>query len=326
MIVVNTTCGWQVGDDLIREGALRVLGVGPDDPKYYVNRAQVLTSEGPAAYAARGVALPLAHDLMAGAKLFACAGTPEWYDLAEDWWAAALRHRVPIALVGVGCAQLRAAEVVRQAQRLGLIVGATARDGAALLQLASLGVSDVQWFPCPSTAGEWDRKQGKRVPLVLNPRLRCGPRPAGNAAFWLEGQGAEAVQGRNARVVVHEPDEVKAFADRFGFTPWYSSNPQDYRRLYERTEVYVGARLHGALPVAASGGTALLLPQAAKFEAAKRVAALAPGGSLRVLPAMAFSLGSDAYRQDPTPLLRALAEQSEQHAFYWSQRAARWRS
>ncbi|HRH97846.1 MAG TPA: hypothetical protein PLB55_18040, partial [Prosthecobacter sp.] len=41
LLLVSTTNGWNLGDDLIRQGVMRLLNVGPLDPVIWLNRAQV---------------------------------------------------------------------------------------------------------------------------------------------------------------------------------------------------------------------------------------------------------------------------------------------
>ena len=281
MIVLNTTVGWQVGDDLIRRGVEDLLGLraNRDYGTYYVNRAQAevpacrMTDgelEAPSApwnpYHEVQRGRPSCHDVMRGARLFVCAGTPEWASRAEGWWAAAIAHRVPIALVGVGMPQGSAMVLVREAASRGLVVAATARDRAALGELGRSGV-EARWYPCPATVG-WPLDPSNRDRVdVLNPRLSCAGRPVRRDQLDFWARVAADPSYSHCRLVVHEPAEVAEARAMFGREPFFSSRAEDYADLYLSTRWYLGGRLHGALPVAAAGGAVNLLDAAPKFSA-----------------------------------------------------------
>ncbi len=322
MIVINTTEGWNGGDAFIRMGVLRMLGVSALTPKFYVNRAQVhVPPGGPTTVAATIVGAPRMHDVMLGASAFVCAGTPEWVSKAESYWDAAIQHGVPIALVGVGTRQTL--DRVLAAKAAGLIAGVTVRDTAAEQLLRGRAGLDARWFPCPATAAlpRSYRDEPKDIPLVITPRLQCGPNVP-SRIYW---QGVAVQHGGDATVIaVHEPAEIAPAREMFGRQDiFYSSRPSDYLELYARAQVVLAGRLHAALPTVAAGGTAYLPMLAHKFEAAQRLALECdPAGPLQCF--MPKAPPAELVPRAPTRFLDRLDALNADHAAYWADRTAEW--
>jgi hypothetical protein len=300
--------------------------------KWYVNRALVSLPPTPPAGGTAPLArrivgdvlvgAPAPHDVMATAAAFVCAGTPEWVERAERWWFAALSHGVPVALCGVGRAQ--PLDRVHQARELGLLRGVTVRDTQAEELLRNRGGLDPRWFPCPSTAAtpKSYRAESKDIPLVIVPRLQCGPNVVQHPHYWRD--AAERYGSRATVIAVHEPAELALARDVFGRQDvFYSSRSSDYLELYARAEVVLAGRLHAALPTVAAGGTAYLPLLASKFEAAQRMQReLDPDGPLRVLGAC--DLLDELVPRDPAKFLERLDAANADHAGYWSERTCEW--
>ncbi len=320
MIAINTTDAWQCGDAFIRMGVLRILAVPTLVPKFYVNRAQVVLPDGPRTVDETLLIRPRVDDIMRTAAAFVCAGTPEWVARAERWWGASLEHRVPIALCGVGRSQ--PLDRVLAAKRAGLIAGATVRDTQAETLLKGRAGIDARWFPCPSTAAvpRAYRTEPKDIPLVIVPRLWCGPNVA-KGDYW---RGIAERYGRAATLIaVHESSEIQPARDLFGREDvFYSSRPSDYLELYARAQVVLAGRLHAALPTVAAGGTAYLPMLAPKFEAAARMqSALDPFGPLQCFdPADAVGLKP----RDSAVFLSRMDRENAAHAAYWEERTCEW--
>lgn len=320
MIAINTSSGWQAGDDIIRMGVLNILRCPTLVSKFYVNRAQVTFPDGSRTVDETLVIRPRVDDIMRTAAAFVCAGTPEWVARAERWWGAALEHCVPVALCGVGRSQ--PLERVLACKRAGLIAGVTVRDTQAETLLKGRAGIDARWFPCPSTAAvpRAYRTEPKDIPLVIVPRLHCGPNAA-KGDYW---RGIAERYGRVATLVaVHESSEIQLARDLFGREDvFYSSRPSDYLELYARAQVVLAGRLHAALPTVAAGGTAYLPMLAPKFEAAQRMQLeLDELGPLRVLP---LDVQPDAIAIDPTRFLDRLDAANAAHAAYWEERTCAW--
>lgn len=318
MLAINTSSSWQCGDDLIRIGVLNLLRVPALVPKWYVNRCQV--NGGRNILDEVNVLSPSRVDIMRTAAAFVHAGTPEWVNRAEPWWDAAVEHRVPVALCGVGRSQ--PLERVLAAKRAGLIAGATVRDTQAEQLLRGRAGIDARWFPCPSTAAmpRPYRAEPKDIPFVIVPRLQCGLGLV-RGTVWAD---AAARYGSAATLIaVHEPAEIQLARDLFGREDvFYSSRPSDYLELYARAQIVLAGRLHAALPTVAAGGTAYLLDCAPKFEAGARMQReFDYSGPLRVIATDAWP---ELDQRDPTQFLAALDAANTAHAGYWAERTCEW--
>ena len=86
MLLVNTTSCWNVGDDLIREGVFRLLGVGPATPMIWLNRCQIHGDRPdsfiPLWQRLKGLTSPT--ELVAIASGYLGAGTTRWLAFNEQ--------------------------------------------------------------------------------------------------------------------------------------------------------------------------------------------------------------------------------------------------
>jgi len=309
MYLVNTTYGWNLGDDLIREGVFNLLGLS-GEPTVYVNRAQVRRGGSKTPLWKVLANMPPPDELCRNAKGFVVAGTPEWVNYAQEFYKACLRRGVPIYLVGVGMTE----DHKLLAQCRPLIKGATVRDRFAKSALLKAGIS-APWFPDPAFHADFPQPPEKKFSLVVNYRAK-----GGNGAFKDDHDGywrrVAREFGRDIGIVtVHEAGEYERAAAIFDAPIFYSSNYLDYKPIYASAARYLGGRIHGAVPVVASGGTAWLVYRAKKVDAMRQVAKL--GETLRVLSYREFPDSLD--RRSPDSMLRELEARRVQHRAYWAE-------
>jgi len=308
MYLVNTTYGWNLGDDLIRDGVINLLGLA-GEPMVFVNRAQVRRGSGKVPLWKVLTNMPSPDELCRNAKAFVVAGTPEWVNYAQEFYQACLKHDVPIYLVGVG--MVEGHQLLSRCKSV--IKGATVRDRFARRTLKRVGIS-APWFPDPAFHGDFPQSSKKKFSLVINYRAKGGN---GNFRsdyddYWR--RVAKKFGSEIDLVTVHEAGEYERAAAIFDAPIFYSSNYMDYKPIYANTARYLGGRIHGATPVVATGGTAWLVYRAKKVDAMHQVAKL--GETLRVL---AYGDLPDSLEQrSPDGMLRELNIRRVQHQEYWA--------
>ncbi len=317
MILVNTTYGWNCGDDLIREGVFRLLGIRPENPKVFINRCQVdrchVVDNQPLWKYLTNMASP--DELCRSARALVIAGTPQWVEMAQEFYQAAAKYQVPVYIVGVGLSgnghRARGALIAVQ----DLIVGATVRDYHAAKTLSRVHGIPCAWFPDPAFSAEYPDTLW-RYDLVLNYRAGGGDAHELNdgldehwRAVW------EQNRERIDLVTVHDMREIGPARSLFpGNTVFYSGDYRDYKVVYSQAAHYIGGRVHGAIPVVATGGTAHLYYDGPKADAMQRVAKFTPTLTVSKYDGTVVDLTA---RPD-TELSKRLAD----HADYWKQRRA----
>lgn len=309
--LINTTYGWNLGDDLIREGVLALLGL-KGEPMVFINRAGVSCGGANVPLWKVHNNIPPCEELCSEAKTFVMAGTPEWLHWAEEFYQTALRRGIPILLVGVGWRQGNRRLLARCKP---LIKGATVRDRFAKRTLRAAGI-DARWFPDPAFHADYPRAE-KDLSLVVN--YRADGENGRNYSDGTDGYWRE-VAGRFGSeidlVTVHEAGEYKRAAAIFRDTPiFFSSDYTDYKPIYSRTARYLGGRIHGAVPVVACGGTAWLVYRHQKIDAMQRAARL--GETLHILT-YDTEPPSALVQQSPGRMLRELETYRIRHKNYWT--------
>ena len=257
MDMINTTYGWNLGDDLIREGVLNIAGIDRSTPAYWLDRAQNI-GKWPAnmAYRQRRNAMQLKHIHPMVTRLV-IAGTPEWGAPMGSVYRHCSDNGLPILVVGVG-GPSNDPDAIQYASKT--IQHATARDQRAYDELTKAGIK-TRLLPCPAFHASYPHET-QDIPIILG--YRC------SHANQFDGQYRSIFDRINPTVVtVHEPNEIYRATELFGDKVFYHSDFRAYKSLYARAQCYIGGRIHGAIPVLATGGKALLMYERPKAETVK---------------------------------------------------------
>jgi len=314
MYLINTSYGWNAGDDFIREGVLDLLGIR-DESKIFVNRNQVRTGDElrPLWQVQRNSCDP--DYLAKHAKGIVISGSPEWVKFFEGFYEAAISYNLPIYLVGVGMRAVGEEQLDLLRRVKHLVRGATVRDKYAASTLARAGIPH-EWFPDPAFSAHYEIPANKRYRLVVNYRANGGNGQTEMLAdfdpYWKE---IACSIGPIDLVTVHEEVEYNRAKEIFQAPVFYSSDYRDLRRVYTDTKVYVGGRLHGAAPVIACGGTAYSLYNNIKADALRQIATF-----MDTLTVMEYGTMPNVREKDPGPSLMRLEKYTEQHRGYWRSR------
>jgi len=300
--VINTTYGWNLGDDLIREGVINLLRLQWES-KVFANRGQLNVGSR---------VLPvwkLMSNVLSADKLgpqikgIGVAGTPEWIRFFEDFYEAAIRYNIPIYLVGIGMDASKAEMKLLDKAR-GQIRGVTVRDKFAACTMALLGIP-YEWFPDPAFAASYTLPKSKRYTTVVGYM-------AGFDVMWRY----IANQYKTIDLVtVHDMHEYEDAKRIFKAPVFYSSDYMDYKEIYASTVRYIGGRIHGAFPVVACGGTAHLFYARKKVNCAVRVAEL-----IDTLTVSDYVPIPHVKPTSATASLKTLAEWNDKHMDYWAER------
>lgn len=275
MWLINTSYGWNPGDDLIRDGVLELLGI-QEESKVFVNRGQV--DLGGAIHPIWKMVRNMsdARSLAAEAKGIVVAGSPEWYTYFEEFYQAALEFQLPVYLVGIGMRSPGKEALAMFESLQPLIKGATVRDKYAASAMQAYDIP-YEWFPDPAFSAPYPAVSEKKYGLVVN--YRAG---GGNGEFtdkfderWR--QVSQQFAKEIDLVTVHEMGEYKKAKLLFpGKRVFFSSDYVDYKKIYASTARYIGGRVHGATPVVATGGTAHVLYNHTKVDMLRQVATFTP--------------------------------------------------
>jgi len=314
MFIINTTYGWNPGDDLIREGVINLLGI-QHESKAFINRGQLIVNGKitPIWKMLKNVESP--DYLATHAKAIIMAGTPEWLDFFEEFYKAAAKHSLPIYMVGIGMRSVarRAPALIDSVKHL--IKGATVRDTYAAAALAERGIP-YEWFPDPAFSASYDVPSSKRYELVVNYRSHGGNGSFTNAFDDKWAEAASKYSSAIDLVTVHEQGEYARAKKIFSAPVFYSSDYMDYKYIYANTKVYLGGRIHGATPVVACGGTAHVIYSNSKISVLSKVAEF-----VDTLTISSYNQNiPDISCNDPTRALANLKMKEDQHRAYWRAR------
>jgi hypothetical protein len=265
VIIVSTTTRWCVGDEFIAEGALRLLDTGREPVVYFDNVAVWFDYHHHSATDAAPIYPKSIGEIVSRARAVVFAGTPAWLSRPLPLWRAAIEHRTPIWLVGVGMYQNKGdLPTCRDAVHKHLVPVATVRDDYAKQMLREAGILDAPCFYDPGF-------HARHTPCAANGKIILGYRHAEcfPQDMWLA--LAKRFEGRIAGIVVHQPHEIEPARALFGSEPFYHSDYRAYAPVYSEACIYIGARLHGAVAMLASSGEAHVIYVARKMAMLKRL-------------------------------------------------------
>lgn len=311
MYMINTTHGWNLGDDLIREGVFNLLDIN-DKSMVFINRNQIKINETlwkPQWQMEQ--AFTNLDDILRCGKAYVVAGTPEWLNQTEKIYRYCIDNSIPIYIIGVGMNQTDLGLLKLCSH---LIKIATTRDRFAKEFLESAGIS-TERFPDPAFYANYPTVNKKSHKLVINYRAYGGNGKfdTRNDNYWqsILQKFSEHID----LVTVHEPGEYSMAHKIFGklnIPIFFSSDYTKYKEIYANTSVYIGGRIHGAVPVVASGGTAWLTYRAQKVEALRPIEHACE--TLKILDYNTYPEHSEALPNDLT--LKYLETQKQKYFDY----------
>lgn len=263
MIILSTTSGWNLGDDLIREGVYNVLEIDPKSSILWLNRNQISVKDKEEGYRwtpqwrlQRNY--PQINDLIKYVNAFIVAGTPEWGNTLLKVYKLCIKFNIPIYIVGVGMYQADyIINIIKKANEKKLIKGATVRDIWAMKYLKSANI-DAKWFFDPAFHANY-KHEGKKEDVIFTPLLIDKFRD-----FYINLY--EQIKEEISIISVHEPFEYIRAKQLFEEPIFYNSDYKAYKSLYSACKYYIGGRSHGCIPVMASGGFAHIFEHKKKQE------------------------------------------------------------
>jgi len=257
LYLISTTNGWNLGDDLIRQGVLRLLEIDETrESVVWLNRCQVEAEDNdrhcswsPLWKRLRN--LGDTQSLAENARALIVAGTPEWIDTMQPFFRHAVTTSLPIWIVGVGGDQGGQCHHLKSPVKSGCLRVATVRDAAAKAALAGQGI-DAPRFLDPAFHST-NFTGGEKGEFLFNPRLETKEQE--RLYFELY----KKLRHQIDIVLVHEPMEHARATNLFDRPVFYHSDYRRYIDLYRRCSTYVGGRMHGAIPSLASGAEVHLI-------------------------------------------------------------------
>jgi|GEM_PF-1795253 len=256
LLLVSTTNGWNLGDDLIRDGVLNLLNVAASDPVVWINRCQVAVEDkdrncswSPIWKRLRNFGDP--RSLVENAKALVIAGTPEWIDTIQPFYRLAAKTGLPIWIIGVGGGQEGQLGHLKAAHAEGVIKVATVRDEAAKRALEISGIAARRFLDPAFHSDSYQPAQANL--FIFNPRLQCSEHKRFYKDLYAQ------LRDRIDVIVVHEPEEYPRACDLFDAPVFFNSDYRKHIALYRSCLIYVGGRMHGAIPSLASGALVHLI-------------------------------------------------------------------
>lgn len=201
------------------------------------------------------------------------AGTPEWFGpMVSPLTQSLSRSDVPVLYLGVGGFERREGltfEKLSQPDREVLHKAAivSTRDSQAQKLLSPVG---SQRLPCPallSSEKERVRKPVKKPKVALSTQPDTSLQPPSSAGvydFTLK-LFAELQQEFECEVVCHYIDEIGELS-KLGIPVRYSYNADDYFNIYDRYDLVVTTRVHGAGIAASLGIPSFVISHSARSE------------------------------------------------------------
>jgi hypothetical protein len=277
-VLISTTSLWNFGDDFIREGVLELLCFRPDVRLIWWNRGYGIKNT----YAnSLNINLPLID-------YFIAAGSPEWMYKNENIYKYCLEHKIPFSIIGVGTRNVFGRlhfSLIRKIAQSELCEVAFARDESALKVFREFGFQNIDLIPDPAFFAmpidfeekinflgwrdnfiDYEPSFLFRYPhrwlykQVSNRILRRKLWGSSKRKYDKLMQEIFCSMPEPKMVIVHDNREVQKAERLFGAEyVFYSS---DYRRIFEKysqARIYIGSRIHGAIPSLIHGASAYLI-------------------------------------------------------------------
>jgi len=264
MLVISTTALYCIGDDLIRDGVERICGIG-DEPTVWLNKSDMkIAGERHRTYWV-DPEMPKTLDLVASARTVVIAGTPSWLDRVGNVYLHCIESGTPLWIIGAGKAQEQV-DLLARANEAGLVHVATARDEPSRDTMAAADI-EAPIFYDPAFHADYPTSVEKTIDLAV-----CYKTDAAVPGLDKTHREIAAHYGdRIGAVFVHSPREMQGARDIYGMEPYFHP---DYRRFlprYAACRCIIAGRLHAAIPVLATGGSAHVLYKSEKREMLQRL-------------------------------------------------------
>jgi len=284
-VLISTTCLWNCGDDFIREGILELLQLKPNVRVLWWNRGYGIKN----AYTnSLDINLPLID-------YFIVAGTPEWLYKNEHIYRYCINKRIPISIIGVGTRNVFGRmhrNLLKEIAKSGLCEVAMSRDKDAAhvfkeLKFQNTGIIlDPAFFMKPLIANKtiniltWRgyfiedepffrfRYPHKWIYRQLNIKIRS--RKMGAVLKENYNNLMKKIfraMPEPKEVLVHDNYEIQKAEELFETkNVFYSTDYREMFKRYSSSRIYVGSRIHGAIPSIIHGAAASLLYTNVKAE------------------------------------------------------------
>lgn len=228
-VVISTTFGWNIGDQIILAGVKRLLGLAWNPAENLWRMRYVHHDRNPVKLPSGGEESHAA--IRSGwADALVIAGSPGWTLECDEVYRAALDMGVPIYLIGIGTGTNgnHLAEQVSEHPNIARALSAAkvviCRDEIAR-DVAAMHAQSVELLPCPAVAnGLWGG-----IGWASEGRVALGEYYAGP---WCMSTG-----------VAHQTSDL----ERSGGRAFYSSSVADYLAIYMGAQDVVSSRLHASI-------------------------------------------------------------------------------
>ena len=263
MYILSTTNGWNLGDDLIREGVYNILDLNSENSIIWLNRSRVPIKDKEESHLSTPqwkiqTNYPKINKLIKYVEAFILGGTPEWGTTLVNVYKLCIKYEIPIYIVGVGMPQsIHAKDIINEANKKNLIKGATVRDGWAKNFLQSIDIN-AKWFFDPGFHADYIEHE-KDEKIIFTPLLNKQ-----FAKFYMKLY--EEIRDQISLITVHEPFEYVIARRIFDKPVFYNSDYESFKKIYSSCRYYIGGRSHGSIPVMANGGFAHLFKHKRKQE------------------------------------------------------------
>ena len=272
-LLLSTTGLWNCGDDFIRKGLLDLMRLHPYTRILWWNRGD-------------GIRNAFVNKLSINARLadYVCiAGTPGWIARTERLYRYCLQYRIPLSIIGVGTkggiSTNYPKKLMKKVARSGLVEVCMARDKIALNLMRELGFKDPELILDPAffmntIPGErvnnilcwrdisrvyntfWTKKTPWRI-IAETVYSNWKTRPKVYNQFMKD---IFSRLPEPKLVVVHDNREIKKAEKLFGAdNVFYSVDYMDMLKVYSTAKMYIGSRIHGAIPAAIHGAPVNLI-------------------------------------------------------------------
>jgi hypothetical protein len=219
-------------------------------------------------------------DAVAGCQYIVQAGTPAWFTSRNwRWWAAAARHKKRISFLGIGMGLSYywtwwyGSEPFIRLRDSGLVDQIVCRDRYTHFWLGrrlGFDFEKMRILPCPGFfAAEPGQPSDRKLRVLLS---IANPEETGHsvwhtfeAYFVRTGILISSLVVAGATVtIIYQRGCSQEFIDQTsetlgGYPIRVVTDIGDLLKLISEHDVYVGARIHGALPMAGAGKPAFLL-------------------------------------------------------------------
>jgi hypothetical protein len=249
MIVINTTNHWNLGDDFIRDGVFNILKIKESSSKFFLNRS--ILSDGKRVYQTQNN-VPSLDSVLYNADMFIAAGTPEWY--VPAMFNACLKNNIPIHIIGAGMHGWNTDNFnsLKSCHKQGLIKTMTCRDSYSHGAANTCGIeSKICLDPAFMTETKQHKEDKPKFNIVLNFRSGGGNQRVSNDMSFITTylRLFEKYKNEIDLITTHELPEYITACKYFPKDKiFFSSDHNDYKRIYFNCKTYIGGRIHGTIP------------------------------------------------------------------------------